>query len=400
MAPPPGPLDRFLDLLRQALADGALVKLTLGRPAAKDSAVLTLFARPVQLKTGPHLSLVLREARRDTTQNLPLGDAFERLSQAVREEFLDAHLFTVDSHVELRRFPGRRDRLTVRKAESTAPTGSAAHDRSKAYPIPLDRPWLRALGVTNERGQPRAEMSAKLRQIESYADLLRPLLAEASLDTPEARAGRPLRVVDMGCGKGYLTFAVADLVGPGAEVLGIELRADLVEHCNAVARDSHMTGLRFQAGTIADAPLAEPDVVIALHACDTATDDALARGIEAQARILVVAPCCQKELRPQLQAPAVLAGALRHGIFAERQAEFVTDALRTMLLEWAGYRARAFEFVSTEHTAKNLMIAAVRTTAAVDTGRSDQIRDFARFYGIRRHHLATRLGFAFTTDVD
>ena len=137
-------------------------------------------------------------------------------------------------------------------------------------------------------------------------------------------------------------------------------------------------------------------VLIALHACDTATDDALAFGLNTGARLLIVSPCCQKEIRPQLVAPPVLADALRHGIFQERQAEFVTDALRALLLEWAGYKTKVFEFISTEHTAKNLLIVAQRTrpAAASDDPIAERIRDFARFYGIRHQRLATHLGFA------
>ncbi len=135
-------------------------------------------------------------------------------------------------------------------------------------------------------------------------------------------------------------------------------------------------------------------MLIALHACDTATDDALAQGIASQAALLVVSPCCQKELRPQLTAPPVLAPALRHGIFQERQAEFVTDALRALLLECAGYRTKVFEFISTEHTAKNLMIAAVRERGAGDPQREAQLRRFAEFYGIREQQLARHLGIA------
>ena len=146
-------------------------------------------------------------------------------------------------------------------------------------------------------------------------------------------------------------------------------------------------------GSIADTDVGRADILIALHACDTATDDALAKGIAAGAALLVVAPCCQKELRPQLAAPPVLAGALRHGIFHERQAEFVTDALRAQLLEWAGYRTRVMEFVSTEHTAKNTMIAAVRSAAPGNPALGDEIRRFAQFYGVRRQALAAHLGF-------
>jgi hypothetical protein len=205
-----------------------------------------------------------------------------------------------------------------------------------------------------------------------------------------------IRIADMGSGKGYLTFATATFFGPRAEILGIETRPELVDLCNRLAHENELTQLRFTAGSIADAPIGALDILIALHACDTATDDALHRGIVAGARLLVVSPCCQKELRPQLTAPPVLADALRHGIFQERQAEFVTDALRAQLLEWAGYKTKVFEFVSTEHTAKNLMIAAIKTrepgTATDPT--AEKIRAFATFYGIRHHQLATHLAFA------
>jgi hypothetical protein len=151
--------------------------------------------------------------------------------------------------------------------------------------------------------------------------------------------------------------------------------------------------LTFAAGTIASTPLPAVDVLIALHACDTATDDALAKGIAAGARLLLVSPCCQKELRSQLIAPPVLAEALRHGIFQERQAEFVTDALRAQLLEWAGYRTKVFEFVSVEHTPKNLMIAAIKVGPEHAEGTARALRDFARFYGVRHQALATALQF-------
>jgi hypothetical protein len=202
----------------------------------------------------------------------------------------------------------------------------------------------------------------------------------------------------MGCGKGYLTFAAWQLFQKIARrpvhVRGVEQRPELVELCNRAARECGCDGLEFAAGTIADAPLTKLDVLIALHACDTATDDAIAKGIAAGAVLIVVAPCCHRELSPQLKAPPVLDPALRHGIFHERHAEFVTDALRTLLLEWAGYDTQAFEFISTEHTAKNLMIAAVRRAQPTDReAAAARARDFAEFYGIRAQQLARLLAF-------
>lgn len=388
--------DRFIALLNESVRDGTLVKLTLGKHRGADSTLHNLFVRPVTLKSGPHLSLLWRHATRDVTKNHPPAAALALIEPLLGADFLDAHLFTP---AQTAQFETRQDgsaRLTVKTA-SAAPTPVAeTHDRVKTRLIPADAPWLRALGVTNDRGHPREGMADKFRQIQKFTELLSLHLAEAGLLSADDSAA-PLRIADMGCGKGYLTFALASPLGPRAEVTGIEFRPALVELCNGIAREHRLAPhLRFAAGDIASAALDRLDVLVALHACDTATDDALAKGHAAGARLLVVSPCCQKELRPQLTAPSVLADALRHGIFQERQAEFVTDALRAMLLEWAGYRTKVFEFISTEHTAKNLMITAIRSGSphAADDALAGRIRAFAAFYGIRRQRFAGHLGFA------
>jgi SAM-dependent methyltransferase len=395
--------DRFAALLRAAVQDGTLTKLTLGKPHAADPTLRNLFVRPVALKSGPHYAFVWRHATRDVTKNHPPAETLARLEPLIGRDFLDAHLFTSTQHAQFEAKPGGADRLKVSTiaapAPCAAPAAPPAHDRTKSHLIPARAPWLHTLGVTNDAGQPREGMASKFRQIQKFAELLTDLVAEAFPDfAATTGAAPPLRILDAGSGKGYLTFALAQVLGPRAHILGIERRPDLVAFCQRTAETHGLApGLQFAAGEIGTHPpvaAAPPDVLIALHACDTATDDALAVGLAAGARLLVVAPCCQKELRPQLTAPPVLAAALRHGIFQERQAEFVTDAMRALLLEWAGYRTKVFEFVSTEHTAKNLMIAAHKTHAPGDAGRAAHLREFAAFYGIRSQALARHLGFA------
>lgn len=400
--PPPPARDRFLDLLRTAVAEGTLVKLTLGKPRGADPTLHNLFVRPVALKAGPHLAFLWRHATRDVTKNLPPAEALAQLDRLIGTDFLDAHLFTTAQNAQFESQPDGSARLKVTAPSAPRVAPAATHDRPRVHLIPADAPWLRALGVINDRGQPREGMADKFRQIQKFAELVSHLVAEAfPAPAPDAAApaapSTPLRVVDMGSGKGYLTFALAHVLGTRAQVRGIELRPELVDLCNRVARTHGFADrLEFAAGTIAAAPVGpgDCDVLIALHACDTATDDALARGVAAGARLLIVSPCCQKELRPQLVAPPVIAGALRHGIFSERQAEFVTDALRAQLLECVGYQTKVFEFISTKHTARNLMIAAVRRptdSAAGDASALDRMRAFASFYGIRRQRLAEHL---------
>jgi hypothetical protein len=384
--------EEFLRLLRDRVADGTFVKLTLGRYRGADATVRNLYVRPVTLRAGPHLSFVWHHATRDITKNHPPAEALRQLGFMIGGDFGTAHLFAMTQDAQLEFAAEGTPHLKIIPHEVTAPP-AGTHDRAKERPIAAGGSWLHALGVTTATGVVRERLAGKFRQINRFVELLAPLVKAAPLP-PD----RPIRVADMGCGKGYLTFATwqhfRDVVRCPAQIQGVEQRAELVDLCNRTSRECGCNGLEFTAGAIADLPLTGLDVLIALHACDIATDDAIAKGIAAGAALIVVAPCCHRELSPQLTAPPVLGPALRHGIFHERQAEFVTDALRTLLLEWAGYDTQAFEFISTEHTAKNLMIAAVRRTQPTEReAAAARVRDFAGFYGVPTQQLARLLEF-------
>ena len=388
----------FIAQLTASVRDGSFVKMTLGKPRGPDATLRNLFIRPVTLRGTPQLSFLWRHATQDITKNFPPEDALAQIAALLGSTFHSAHLFTTARMAQLEFNKHGEPRLTYGRA-AIEPTVTT-HDLPKHRLLPPEsQRWLEKLGVTNSNSSVRTGMADKHRQIHKFVEILSHLVADTALPTSHT-----LEIADMGCGKGYLTFATHDyfnhIAGRAAKVHGIETRPALVDACNRVARDCGCANLDFSAGTIASAPFAALDVLIALHACDTATDDAIAKGIATGAALIVVAPCCQKELRPQLTAAPVLAPALRHGIFQERHAEFATDALRALLLEWAGYDTKVFEFISTEHTAKNLMIAATKR-AAPDTPALREknvraIRDLAAFYGIRTHALATQLGFVLT----
>lgn len=386
------PRDRWLHLLREATATGSLLKLTLGAPAGGDPTLRKVMVRSVTLRGEAHWSFVFRHTTRDLTKNLLPDAGLAQVESLLGNPFGTAHLFTATAEAMLDLRAADRPRFALRRpAQAIAP--DAAHDRPRQHLVSADAGWLHALGVTTRTGSVCAGMESKFRQINKFVELLGHLLAETRL-----APGQPLRLVDMGCGKGYLTFAAWDWLRrhgwPTAEVLGVEARAELVAASQRIAAQHTATGLTFACGSIADQTLAGVDVLVALHACDTATDDALARGVAAGATLLVASPCCHRELRPQLTPPPVLAGALRHGILREREAEFVTDALRAALLEWAGYEPKVFEFISPEHTAKNLMLAALkREPTGNRTAQAQAVRDLAAFYGIRTQRLAGQLGF-------
>jgi len=404
------PREDFLAQLGASVRADTFVKLTLGKPRGVDPTLRNLLVRPVTLRGAPHLSFVWRHDRQDITKNHAPEDAITELAALIGGDFHSAHLFTIARMTQLEFNKKGVPRLTYGPAAEAVADGE--HDRTKQRLLPeSSQAWLEKLGVTTGTGAVREGLADKHRQIHKFVEILSHLTADAAL-----AADRPLEIADMGCGKGYLTFATCDyfnlVAQRPAHVRGIEAREELVTLCNRAARETGRDQLNFVQGTIASAQLpALPgdrpgqtlagrqagtvlDVLIALHACDTATDDALAKGVQAGATLLVVAPCCQKELRPQMAAAPVLAPALRHGIFQERHAEFATDALRALLLEWAGYDTKVFEFISTEHTAKNLMIAATKHHRPARTeAAARQVRELAAFYGIKSQALARQLDF-------
>lgn len=397
--------EKWLARLADALRDGSFMKLRLGGPTARSDALRNVLVRPVELKDGLRLSFVYRYRTRDVTKNHPADEAIELIEKLVGEQFRHAHLFTTHAILELRFRDGKDARIIASKPVNRTPS-STAHDQPKHRLIDSHAGWLNTLGVTTADGNVIKGMEAKFRQINKFVEVLGHLLADAGFGSG---AKDELTIVDMGCGKGYLTFAAYDWLRSfgrsEATVRGIEARADLVDLCNHAAKENQFDHLQFETGNIADVEPVRTEVLIALHACDTATDDAIAWGIRAGASLIIVSPCCHKELRPQLRPPPALAGALRHGILLERQAEFVTDALRAALLEWAGYETKVFEFISTEHTAKNLMIAAIKRhhrpakqistqVPPADGGAgARRVRELAALYGIRAQRLASNLSF-------
>jgi len=391
--------DEFLRHLTESLQDGSFVRLVLSHGVEAKTAPEKVLGRLVDLKSGPHLSLTFRYLTRDTTKNVPLGEAVNWLRGQIGVHFRSALLGSARRDWQLfLNETGKAKLVSHKPSRSESP--SRAHDVPRQTILDDSaQDWLRGLGVANDRGRVRPAMADKYAQINRYLEIFTHLAKDCGwVDSPEKC---PI-IADMGCGKGYLTFGLWHLFARTwkrpVRIIGVEMRDELVASTNALARQIEAEGLTFMAGTIAAAALPKVDALIALHACNTATDDAIRRGIELGAQLIIVAPCCHQELRPQLAArreshpPTPLDPVLQHGIMAERMAEWATDGLRALFLEWAGYRAKMIEFVSTEHTPKNLMIAAVRGGKAFQSQAArDEINQFKNFYGIQQHALDTLL---------
>jgi len=228
-------------------------------------------------------------------------------------------------------------------------------------------------------------MNDKFRQIDKYIEIIDSNLKESMPD-------KPFTIADMGSGKGYLTFALYDHLANNlkmeVKITGVEMRQNLVDLCNKIARESGFDGLSFVQGSISDYKIEKIDMLIALHACDTATDDAIFKGISADAGYIICAPCCHKQIRKAMNPENEMKPILKHGIFMERQAEMLTDGLRALFLEKHGYQTKAFEFISTNHTPKNVMIVGRKSQVKPDIAKiSDQIHRIKNAFGIEKHYL-------------
>ncbi len=384
--------ERFFAALDSSLAQGRLLRLVLARPQGAEAGLQRVTARPLQLRGQPVLSFVYRYDTRDETKNMPLAEAVQRLRELVGPAFRNAHLFTPGEETQLKLNRKGTGTLTVGSAAAEpAATEARTHDRAKERFIDLNRPFLVELGVTTAQHQLVPAMARKWKQINKFVEVFAHALASSRLAD-----AKQLRVVDFGSGKGYLTFAVHDWLqqarGVVSDVVGVELRPDMVALGNAAIARLGLQGLRMALGDVRHHEPGALNVMIALHACDVATDHAIYVGLRAGADIIMCSPCCHKQIRPQLLSPHPMRSILQHGVHREQQAEMLTDSLRALLLESQGYETQVFEFVSLEHTSKNKMILAVkRAQPASPEPALAQVRELKNFYGIREQCLETLL---------
>jgi SAM-dependent methyltransferase len=384
------PADRFFARLADHLELGSLAKLVLAKYHGPQDDLVRLTVRPLLLRGQPHLNFVTTHTTRDATHNLPVAAGIAQLRELVGPVFRHAHLLASGEDLELRYT--KRGKASLHQSATTRdPVAAQAHDRAKHRPLALATPFLAALGVTTATGELVPAMARKFKQINKFVEVLDHAYAASPLPAQNA-----LQVADFGSGKGYLTFAVhhhlRQTLGRDAQVTGIELRPALVQWCNDAAQRLGLAGLHFEQGDVRERPVAPLDIMIALHACDTATDFAIHRGIRAGASLIICSPCCHQQIRPQLRSPAVMAPMLQHGIHLGQQAEMLTDSLRALLLQAHGYDTQVFEFVALEHTSKNKMILAVKRARPLPAAPVwAQIRAIKDFYAVREHCLETLL---------
>lgn len=379
-------MDIFFDKLSKVIDNRELIKLVVSNQRNKSSDLHNVIITLIQIKRGYRLNFVYRHTTRDITKNYEFEEGLRLLKDVLATDFHNADLFSNQENITLVHTPAGKTKISTHEP-TLQPVTIFNHDRIKTRMInTTGNIYLMELGIINANWEVRREMSDKYRQINRYIELIEPEIKELTLPAD-------YHVVDMGSGKGYLTFALYDYLanvsGKVPLMTGVEFRKELVNNCNSIAQKSKFDHLKFVSGSIESVELGNIDILIALHACDTATDDAIYRGISSNASLIVVAPCCHKQIRKELNVTNELHHLVKYGILKERQAEIITDTIRAMILEAYGYKTKVFEFISTEHTPKNVMIVG-RKTAGENPSKEkilDQIASLRKSFGIGKHYL-------------
>jgi len=373
------PLLRVLARMRGHLLDpDTLVRaVASGRQKGQQPRWKRVELRYVDLKAGRHLQVTAYDDTQAHTSNFAAGDAArDAVDDLLDMPFGNWHVDTTTQSHQVR--VTKKLEAVVHTSDRTAEIEpDRGHDRDKTRLLAEDDPVFRALGLTDAQGRMKPSRQAKYRQVEEFLRLLDASISDA-LDKGHLRrptAEEPLRIVDLGCGNAYLTFAAQRYLTSVRHlpvvVTGVDVKEQSRQHNSAVAKDLGVDA-RFEVGSISGAQLdPAPEVVLALHACDTATDEALARAVEWDAQLVLAAPCCHHDIAAQLRkapTPAPYAMLTRHGILRERFADTLTDALRASLMRLAGYRVDVVQFVESQHTPRNTMLRAVRTGSPVKGG--------------------------------
>jgi SAM-dependent methyltransferase len=395
--------EKFLAHLNESIIQKTFIKLALGNYKGNEEGLKQLYIKPVLIKKQEMLSFNFRYQTRDIFKNFTIAEGLEKIASYLRHDFMVTTLFTSKEEQILDRNHKGDFRLRIKQLAEKKEISLSHNKEKKRLIVAKGNVYLQELGLTDGDGNVFKKSQDKYKQINKYIEILSSLIKEFPAHTIK-------NVVDMGSGKGYLTFALYDYLSKQQQqvnIVGVEFRKDMVDLCNGIAGKAGFEHLSFVEGTIDSYDRKDIDLLIALHACDTATDDAIYKGIKANAELIVVAPCCHKQIRREMEknkAQNDLNFLTKHGIFLERQAEMVTDGLRALILEYFGYKTKVFEFVSDVHTPKNVLVVGIKSRTlkvkseklhVASVGQKEilqKIKDTKAYFGIGYHHLDRLLG--------
>lgn len=378
--------DVFTELAEKFDDTKSLVRVVLsGRRRNMQTAHERIDMRPVLIKDSIAIQVSHSDGRQMTTKNYEPAQA--PFTELLRSGY--ANILLEQTHQSINVRITKKGEALVHR-ESTEREQELAHDRSKSRLLDPSDPYLIAIGISDSQGNLKASKSDKYKQVEEFLRLLTPTLTSAikAGHIAEPSDAKPLTIVDLGCGHAYLTFAAHQYLrsqGMAVKVIGIDVRTAARDRNNEIAQQLRISSsIEFRAEEIADTTLASADIAIALHACDTATDDAIAWAINSDAKLALIAPCCHHDIQAQMhEAPEPWSIITRNGIMKERLGDLLTDGLRMQIMKLRGYRVEAIEFIGGEHTPRNLMIRAVKTGAGVDASEKQKYDEMLALWKVK-----------------
>ncbi len=376
---------QFLETFQQALETQGFDRLIFSQYKGELEQLEKINLRVILLQNERFLSCLYKYKTQDVTKNFPIEQAMDVVVDLLNV-CKQANLITSEQELQLKKNK-KKVMLSISKNKPAVKASEQqGHDRAKHRFVEQDSQFLQGLGITDAKAQIIPSMARKWKQINKFVEIFSGALDQIKTDD------HALHVVDFGSGKGYLTFALYDYMAKHIQtphVTGVELNEKMVQFCQKLASDVQFNQLDFFQGDVRTYAPERLDVMIALHACDVATDFAIHTGIRLNAQMIMCAPCCHKELRPQLKAPLVLQPMLQFGIHAGQQAEMLTDTIRALILKAYGYETKVFEFVALEHTSKNKMILATKRKDYTEPDQAvlAQIQALKDMYGIQKHSL-------------
>jgi len=380
-------LESFLKETTESLNNNTFVKILINTPRSKSNDLKKITIRIVEINSDKKLSFLFNHKTKDITKNFSFDDAITEIEKYLGIDFRNGILYTINNDIRIQYSKKMKSNITTSKATYDK-LPDTKHDKKKKRFVKItDNKYLQSLGVVTSKNEIAQNMQDKYKQINKYVETIDGIINNSSL-----KGKKQLRIVDMGSGKGYLTFAVYDYLvntlNIDAKITGVELRPDLVELCNNIAKENKFKGLDFTNGSIESYKTDKVDILIALHACDTATDDAIYKGITSNAEVIITAPCCHKQVRKQFEVDNEFKDVVKFGILEERQAEIVTDTIRSLMLEANEYKTQVFEFIADAHTHKNVMIVGSKTKNNTDKEKYlEKIKNLKSVFGIKYHYL-------------
>lgn len=378
--------DVFVELTEKFKDTNSLVRVVLsGRRRNMQTAHERIDLRPVLIKDSIAIQVSHSDGRQMTTTNYAVGQA--PFSELMRSGY--ANILLEQTHQSISVRITKKGEALIHR-ESTEREQELSHDRSKSRLLDPSDPYLIAIGISDAQGNLKASKSDKYKQVEEFLRLLTPTLTSAikAGHITQPSDAKPLTIVDLGCGHAYLTFAAHQYLrsqGMPVKVVGIDVRTSARDRNNEIAKQLGISSsIEFRAEEIADTTLASADIAIALHACDTATDDAIAWAINSDAKLALIAPCCHHDIQAQMnEIPQPWSIITRNGIMKERLGDLLTDGLRMQIMKLRGYRVEAIEFIGGEHTPRNLMIRAVKTGAGVDASEKQRYDEMLALWKVK-----------------